>query len=600
MKNLALLRLVFVCCAVAITIVSFGQEADLKYTIDLNDRTTDVFNITLEVNNLGDENNIYQFAATAPGTYQTMNLGRFVKNFKAFDKKGNEIPTEKLDVNQWKISTPKKVKKITYQVAETWDTPVEEFSIYKMCGTSIEDDHVLINAHCIFGYPTGLQAAPLSIALTYPESWEVGTALNKNESGAYYAKSYDHAVDSPILLGRLTKASTDLNGTSVEIYTYSKTDMIKSEQLMASMTEMLKAAGEFVVDFPVDRYAFLFHFEDETWGAWEHSYSSEYVYKEQPYTERFGARITNTAAHEFFHIITPLNIHSEVIQQFNFVTPTPSEHLWLYEGTTEWASDMMQLRYGSSSLERYFGELSTKLTNDSYYDPNYSLSQLAMNSFTKEGAAQYGNIYMRGGLVAGLLDIRLLELSGGKRGYREVILELSKKYGANNAFPEQEFFDIFVDMTYPEIADFFDKYVKHANPLPIDAYYAKLGIKYIPKSKTKKKAKDLGYELGAPDTKIRFVQLSPEIEDMGLQRNDELIAIHDTAIGIGNASEELRVLTRMAIGDAYEVTVRRGEEEIKVLLKMLSKEQIDHHRFEVNENATEAQHALRAIWMKNL
>jgi hypothetical protein len=33
---------------------------------------------------------------------------------------------------------------------------------------------------------------------------------------------------------------------------------------------------------------------------------------------------------------------------------------------------------------------------------------------------------------------------------------------------------------------------------------------------------------------------------------------------------------------------------------MLSKEQIDHHRFEVNENATEAQHALRAIWMKNL
>lgn len=586
--------------ALAITFVSFSQEANLKYSIDLNDRADDIFNVTLDVNKLSNENNIYQFASTAPGTYQTMNLGRFVKNFKAFDKKGNEISTEKLNVNQWKLSTPKKVKKITYQIAETWDNPVEEYSIYKMCGTSIEDDHVLMNAHCIFGYPTGMQAAPLSIALTYPESWEVGTALNKNKKGNYYAKSYDHAVDSPILLGRLTKASTDLNGTSVEVYTYSKTDMIKSKQLMTSMTEMLKAAGEFVVDFPVDRYAFLFHFEDETWGAWEHSYSSEYVYKEQPYSERFGASITNTAAHEFFHIITPLNIHSEVIQQFNFVTPTPSEHLWLYEGTTEWASDMMQLRYGTSSLERYFGELTTKLTNDSYYDSNYSLSQLAMNSFTKEGAAQYGNIYMRGGLVAGLLDIRLLELSGGKRGYREVILELSKKYGSDNAFPENEFFDIFVEMTHPEIADFFDKYVKNANPLPIAEYYAKLGIKYIPETNTGKVVKDLGAQLAAPDTKIRFVQLTPELEEMGLKLNDELININDTAIGLNNVGQQIRELMQKAIGDSYEVTVRRGEEEIKVPLKMLSKEKVNYHKFEVDENATEEQNALRAIWMKNM
>ena len=78
-----------------------------------------------------------------------------------------------------------------------------------------------------------------------------------------------------------------MNGNPIDIYTYSKTDLITSEQLLASMSDMLKAAGEFIIEFPVDRYTFLYHFEDEGWGAWEHSYSSEYVMDEQEYVGEF-------------------------------------------------------------------------------------------------------------------------------------------------------------------------------------------------------------------------------------------------------------------------------------------------------------------------
>lgn len=578
----------------------FAQTANLRYNIDLNDRKGDTFKVTLEVDKLSEENNVYQFASTAPGTYQTMNLGRFVSDFKVFDKKGNEIEIENISVNQWEISTPKKVKKITYTIAETWDTPVEEYPIYKMCGTSIEDDHVLMNAHCIFGFPSGLQDAPLSINLTYPESWEVGTALNKNESGAFYANSYDHAVDSPILLGRLTKATTDLNGSSIEIYTYSKTDMVSSEQLLSSMSSMLTAASEFMIDFPVDRYAFLYHFEDESWGAWEHSYSSEYVMKEQEYEGEFKQSVIDMAAHEFFHVVTPLNIHSELIEQFNFVTPTPSEHLWLYEGTTEWAAHMMQLRNGLISLDQYFAMLQKKLITDSYFDPEYSLSKLALTSFSKEGQQQYGNIYMRGALVAGLLDIRLLELSEGKRGYREVIYELSKKYGSNNAFSEKEFFTEFVEFTYPEIAEFFDMYVKNANPLPMAEYYSKLGIIFTPEIKKGQLVVDLGGHLAVPDGKIRYVKVRPELEKMGLKINDELIGVNGEELSLSNANQLIGGLMQQEIGHEYEVSIRRGEEELTIPLKTLSKEKVSKFVFELDENATEEQKAFRKIWMKNM
>lgn len=595
MKKLSIL-----CTAMCITLISFGQEASLNYSINLNDRSDDTFKVSLEVDNLTEENSIYQFASTAPGTYQTMNLGRFVKDFKAFDKKGKEVATEKLDINQWKLSNAKKVKKITYEMSETWDTPVDEFPIYRMCGTSIEDDHVLINAHSIIGYPTGMQAEPLTISLDYPEDWKVGSALNQNENGAFYAKSYDHAVDSPILLGRLTKASTDLNGSSIDIYTYSKTDKITSEQLLSSMSDMLKAAGAFMVEFPVDRYTFLYHFEDVGAGAWEHSYSSEYVMPEKEFTPQYGQQITDIAAHEFFHVVTPLNIHSEIVQEFNFVTPTPSEHLWLYEGTTEWASHMMQLRHGLTDLDQYLAMLKNKLQTDTHFDPDFSLSELALTSFTKEGSRQYGNIYMRGALVAGLLDIKLLELSDGKRGYREVIYELSKKYGPDKAFSEKDFFNEFTELTYPEIADFFDKYVKNANTLPMGEYYGKLGIKFTQEIKTGEIVNDLGGQLAAPDGKIRFIQLRPEMEEMGLKLNDELATVNGTPLTFANANQIVGGLHQLKIDDSYEVTVKRGEEELSITLKVLSKEKIDKFVFEVDENASEDQVALREVWMKNM
>ena len=140
---------------------------------------------------------------------------------------------------------------------------------------------------------------------------------------------------------------------------------------------------------------------------------------------RWAGDLTDIAAHEFFHIVTPLNIHSEIIEHFNFVTPVPSQHLWLYEGTTEWAAHVMQLRAGLKSPRRTSAKMLQKIQIDrAAFDSSYSLRELALTSYSDSGQTQYGNIYMRGALTAGLLDIRLLELSNGERGLQDVILEL--------------------------------------------------------------------------------------------------------------------------------------------------------------------------------
>ncbi|WP_240410351.1 hypothetical protein [Hymenobacter oligotrophus] len=45
---------------------------------------------------------------------------------------------------------------------------------------------------------------------------------------------------------------------------------------------------------------------------------------------------------------------------------------------------------------------------------------------------------------------------------------------------EQSFFDDFTKATHPEIRDFFARYVRMPEPLPLQQYYAKVGITYTP------------------------------------------------------------------------------------------------------------------------
>jgi predicted metalloprotease with PDZ domain len=452
----------------------------LTYAIDLNDRGGDLFKVTVSVQGLGRENAIYQFASTAPGTYQVMNIGRYVRSFEARDAKGVVVPTRRVAVNQWRLSDPRRVRTIRYTIAETWDTKVDRDQVYLMCGTSIEADHVLINPHAVIGYPAGLQTRPVRLRLSYPSGWKIGTALERTSDGTYLAANYDQLVDSPILLGKLTDARLLVTGVPVEIYAYSKTDKIQAAQLLNAMDDMLAAAGKFLGKLPVDRYTFLYHFENQSAGAWEHSLSSEYVFQESEFTDSLGRYLTDIAAHEFFHIVTPLNIHSEIIEHFNFVTPVPSQHLWLYEGTTEWAAHAMQLRAGLKSPEEYLKKVLQKMQVDrAAFDSSYSLRELALTSYSDSGQKQYPNIYMRGALTAGLLDIRLLELSGGKQGLRELILELAKRYGKTRAFPESTLVDTLVALTHPEIRDFFARYVWDSERLPIKEYYGKLGITLV-------------------------------------------------------------------------------------------------------------------------
>ena len=577
----------------------------ISYKVNVKNYQDDLFHVTVFTEGLSSGNNIYNLPATVPGTYSNLNFGKFVTSFYAYDKDGKELQVEKISTNQWKISNTENLAKLDYDVEDTFDSEISEGKVLPMEGSGINNDFIVLNTFALLGYFEELQSEPIKLELDYNTDWTVGTSLIIDENGYYTAEGYDNLADSPILIGELTAASTTVRDIKVGVYVYSPDSTINAEKIMDAAEAILHSASDFIGYSPVNQYNFLMCFLDMSTfmktgfagaGALEHSYSSLFVF---PAMGGISQEIKDDLAHEFLHILTPLNLHSNIIQPFNFEVPTASQHTWLYEGVTEWASDIMQLRSGLITIEQYLERISEKLTINDRFRQDISLTDLSKQVYDEVITMQFLNFYNKGAVVAALLDIRLLELSGGKQGLREIYLELLDRYGKDKPFPEDDFFNIFVDMTYPEIEQFINDYIKGTKPLPYVEFMAKLGFKYIPERPSEDTRPSLGIEMGMNEKQQFTIIGASEISSQaGLKAEDVPLKILGIEVSMATAREIFGKIISMKIGELVDIVVQRGDKEVEVNVPL--QQRMDKHIFEEQDNLTTEQKMLREAWSKNL
>ncbi len=592
--------------------LSFGSAfpantgtAEVSYEINLLNTQDDLFHVTVYADGLIEDNNIYNLPSTVPGTYSLLDFGRFVKSFSAFDKDGNELTVEQISTNRWEISDADRLAKIVYNIEDTFDSEIENHKVIPMGGTSIDNDYVVLNTFGVLGYFEGLQSIPVKLKLDYNPEWKIGTSLTQDADGYFTATTYEYFADSPIMIGNLSTASTTVNDIKVGVYVYSPDSSFDADKVLKIADDVLQSAAKFMNYSPVTHYNFLMCFLDQQEyqkigflgaGALEHSYSSFYVY---PAAIRSLNNLKGDMAHEFMHILTPLNLHSNVIEPFNFETPAAPEHLWLYEGVTEWESDILQLRGGLISIEDYLKTLSNKISANDHFRQDISLTELSENVYSEVIMKQFLNFYNKGAVVAALLDIKLLELSNGTRGLREVLLDLLNKFGKYKPFNKDEFFNIFVEETYPEIEDFINDYIKGTEPIPYKEYMSKLGFNYIEERSSEDTRPSLGLEMSFNDKQqLIIVGMNENCEKAGLDVGDIPIKILGTEVSLATAREIFGKLNSMAVGNTAKVVVKRGDEEVELNIPL--QQRMDKHVFESMTNLNEDQQKLREAWLKNL
>ena len=585
-----------------------SNEKTIKYTVDLTSKTDDLFHVTVFPGSVKSSSELFSFPSTAPGIYSKIDFGRYVKNFKVYNKSGKEIQAEKTSTNQWKVQNSTDIYKIVYDIEDTYDSELDNPKIASMVGTALEDEFVIFNTFGILGYFEGAQQYPISLELKYDDNWTAGTALKKTGNKTYFADNYDKLADSPLLIGNLTKASTKVNEIEVDLFVYSPDSAFSAPNLITTVDTLLQSASEYIGFSPVKNYAFLMCLIPDSirmiqgqlaGGALEHNQSSLYYL---PSDMRELTMIKDVMVHEFLHILTPLNAHSQLIQNFNFVSPVPSEHVWFYEGVTEWGSTIAQLRSGYKTLPKFLQKLTDYLRTNDGYDKEYSLCDMGLESYTDKGRKAFINFYNRGAATACLLDIRLLELSNGKKGLRDLLMELVKEYGQNESFEDDEFFDIIVKKTYPEIKDFIDDYICGTEPLPLTEYFGKLGIGYVYEKLADSDKPSMGSNMGMNDEGEIIAKGVTNGTDYGLQENDVILELFGQKFAMENIREVLSKKNDMKIGDHFPIKIKRKEEgiSVEIILDGVMMRFMRKHVFEINQNPTHAQLALREAWMKNL
>lgn len=593
-----------------------NKKNEVKVSLDLVNINNDRVPVTVIPPVIKTNETVFFLPKIIPGTYSEDDYGRYLDNLKAYDAKGNELTVAKMDENSWLIKDSKKLAKVTYLVNDTYDsesgTQFGQGDIFSPAGTNIaENDNFVINTHAFIGYFKDLKELPYQLTISKPANLYGASAMNDLDSSntvdVFTASRYAEIVDNPILYSKTPSASFMVEDMEVIIIVHSPSGQYKAEDFKPMMETMMAAQKKFLGKINANKkYAILLYLSDyekqdaKGFGALEHNTSTVVVFPEAMPAEQLSQSMVDVVSHEFFHIVTPLSIHSKEIHFFDFNSPKMSQHLWMYEGITEYFANLFQVNQGLIDEDEFFERMAGKITNSKRYDDTMPFTKMSAEVLKKEYKDAYLNVYEKGALIGMCLDIELRKLSNGKSGILDLMGKLSKEYGSSKPFEDSELFAKIVSLTHPEIKTFLDTYVAGNTPLNYEDYFAIMGV-----SKTKKQIPGNVFLKGQspyitvnPTTKeiiiLPGIELNGFMKSMQLQGGDIIVSINDTKYNLDNIYDMIVGSMSWQENDPVTFVVKRENQELTLKGKVtIPMDEVDGY-----QSTDDTKKALRDAWLK--
>jgi predicted metalloprotease with PDZ domain len=538
------------CLLATYLILSLFLNAQDRYriSINLNQVQNDKVKVVMSTPSIKEDKATYIMPTVIPGSYSVKDYGRFIEKFTAYDVKGKKMKVKQTSINTFDIYNAKFLNKIEYYVNDTWDEKDEKNYVFQPGGTNIEaDKNFVINHQGFWGYFENYKMYGYEILVEKPQGFYGTTYLNKKilpeNRDLILAPNYVKLVDNPVMYCIPDTVSFYSGKTKIMISVYSQKGIVKAEKIKEYIKPLARALTNFLGELPVDEYYFIMYFTENKkteitryggFGALEHSYSSFYFLPEISIEERLKSLVLSIASHEFLHILTPLNLHSEEIGNFDFNNPKMSRHLWLYEGVTEYFAHLVQLQNNLIDQATFIEEIRDKMIQAEKY-PEVSFTEMSKNILKAPFKDMYLNVYSKGALIAFFLDIRIRELTNGEKSLRDVILEMIKIYGPEKPFQDDLFIAEFVNYSHPFIKGFFEKFVEGDTPLPYKEFCEKIGWFYT-KSRTDSLLTfgDVLFTFDSRYGGFKVTQTKMEDNVFGLKNEDKILKVNGIPINTSN------------------------------------------------------------------
>jgi predicted metalloprotease with PDZ domain len=567
---------------------------------------------------------IFRLPRIVQGTYSVSDFGKYIDDFKAIDYQGNEMPVLKIDTNSWSISDAGNLDKINYYVNDTFDQEINggigKETPFSPSGTNIESTNFVLNLHGFIGYFDSLKNAEYALDIISKTDFKRTSALQNtgseiSEDGqttttSYFATRYFDITDNPMFYGDLDVVEFLVDDIKIVLSVYSPNKVHTALSLKETMFKMMQGQKAYLGNINstsrYDIYVYLSEGKKDSpkgFGALEHHTSTVVVLPESMPAEALAKSMTDVVAHEFFHIVTPLSVHSEDVHYFDYNKPTFSKHLWMYEGVTEYFAQHFQAYEGLVTEDEFLKTIMIKIDRASNLNDAMSFTKMSENVLDEKYASEYANVYQKGALIGMCLDILLREESKGSRSILSLMKELSNKYGKNKPFVDDTIIKEISEMTYPSVADFLSTHVVGDTPIKYSMFFEKVGLVF----KTDTVETNFILMNGAPivsaDGKKGTIFFSEAVTEnsfwteQGVIPGDVIKNINGTEVSLASANTIFQEVFQWKIGQDIEVALDRNGEDIVIKTKTTQPYTVGKI-LSVNPKATENQNNLRNSWMK--
>jgi predicted metalloprotease with PDZ domain len=465
--------------AVAAIALAFTSAADatVHYAIDLTSPEHHSGKVRI-IFPAGTSNTLdVKMPAWRTGRYQILNLANGVSEFAASDGNGRALPWQKVDKSTWRIR-----RAGTGPVTVEYDLYANELGLRSR---HIDDSHAYLDASAVFMYADASRAEDVTVSLNVPAGWRSFSGLQSDGANRFKGANWDILVDSPIETGVNRSFQFNEGGRDYEAVFWGEGNY-DTAQTVADLKKIVAQAPSIWSSYPFQRYVFMIHATDGVGGATEHRNSTVIQIPRNSFQPREKyLRFLSTAAHEFIHTWNVKAYRAGAMVPYRYQEENYTDLLWLEEGSTDYFADQFLVRAGIMKPDEYFATLAEAVDHHQR-TPGASLQSVASTSFDEwiapggdRATNAWADIYAEGSLVSWMLDLKLLQESGGKLSYRNVHEALYRRYPSEQGkgFNAADVKAILAELTGHSWDDWWARNVDAPAPVHFDRLLGAVGLR---------------------------------------------------------------------------------------------------------------------------
>ncbi len=573
----------------------------LDYTLAIPQPERHIINVTLRIEGLTGSETSLQLPAWTPGSYLLREYARHLRFVEAHAD-GQALPISKTDRLTWQVQTNgASAITVTYQVYG-YELTVRT--------NHVDATHAHIVPAATLLYLPDYQDCSYRVQLELPSHWEIATGLPQLADGRYATNDLDELMDCPFEVGELRRYRFEVaeKAHEVVVWGHGNEDI---EQVLADTKQIVETEHAFWGELPYDYYLFIVLLAGvNTYGGLEHRNSTSlllprHVFKPSKTYERAQGLI----AHEFFHTWNVKRLRAAPLGPFDYTRENYTRLLWVMEGFTEYYTDLMLVRAGLMTPQRYLERLADDIAT-LQATPGRLVHSLSSSSFdawikfyrpdesTPNSTVSY---YLKGALAALVLDMQLRERSNGQQSLDDLIRYLYQKYPITGpGIPEADGMQqALQDLTGNDWSAYFANYIDGLSELPYAEAFATVGINvqwsYKDRDAQGNPRPQLGIRSKAVDGRVQITHVldGGDADRAGLAAGDEMIALDGWRIDEDSLNKRL---ADYPIGATVQLSFFRRDELLHLPVS-LSKPQPDHLSLSLVSQPSASQRQQAASWL---